>query len=311
MNRAAAVVAVVSLGLSVSACKKKQEDGVDRVVTAAPAAEAASPEPRPVTELLTEASRRGRGLPIARMTIDYVGVDGIMDPAYARIEVTFGRAEGVADLKPGDDPNRRTGAPVVKTAPPPKPPECPRVTWRQGQWETRNQACSKEPAMRPSCTVQLIWAKALVQGAPRDAVAKLRYDGTISGSQPVPQWRFDIVDEVRDVRFHKTFPDDCGGMVEAPDATVPQDAPVLATLDRQMITNGMGAVKPSVMACARGDVKGVVKVKINVSPAGTPAVVTVLTTPDPDLGECVAAAIRLARFAKTQNGGSFTFPFMF
>ena len=65
------------------------------------------------------------------------------------------------------------------------------------------------------------------------------------------------------------------------------------------------------MTCARGDVKGTVRLKVHVSPAGRIDVVSVQATPDADLGECVSAAIRLAEFPRTQSGGTFTFPFVF
>lgn len=308
MNRAAALLAAVVVSGSVgSACKKKREaDAVDRVAGAPPAAEPASPEPRPVAELLAEAQRRGGGLLPARMVIEYVGADGIMDPAYARLEASFAPA---IETKPGDDPSRRTGAPVT-AAPPPKVTQCPRVTWRAGRWESKSGGCAGT-GTRPTCTPQTIWAKAIVQGAPQDAVAKLTYDGSLSRTQTTATWRFDIVDEMRDVHVHKTFADDCAGMVEAPDPTVPQDTPVPGALERQMITSGIGAVKTKVMACARGDVKGIVRVKVKVSPAGAPEVVTVTQTPDADLGECVVAAVRSATFATTRSGGSFSFPFVF
>jgi len=35
------------------------------------------------------------------------------------------------------------------------------------------------------------------------------------------------------------------------------------------------------------------------------------TTPDAALGACVAAAVQKASFAKTQTGGSFSYPFVF
>ena len=34
-------------------------------------------------------------------------------------------------------------------------------------------------------------------------------------------------------------------------------------------------------------------------------------TPDAALGACVAAAVQKASFGKTQNGGSFSYPFVF
>jgi len=39
--------------------------------------------------------------------------------------------------------------------------------------------------------------------------------------------------------------------------------------------------------------------------------VNVETTPDSALGACVAAAVQKASFSKTQNGGSFSYPFVF
>jgi len=321
VNRAAALAAV-AVGLSGPACQKQQEKApvIDRVRTAppagsaaspaaepaSPAAEPASPEPRPIAELLAEAQRRGGGLLPSRIQIDYVGADGILDPAYARLEASFAPA---AEIRPGDDPNRRTGAPVAK-GPPPKVTQCPRVTWRGGRWETRQGGCTGVGA-RPTCTVQALWAKAIVQGAPPDAVAKLTYDGSLSPSQTAGSWRFAISDDVRDVHFRKSFPDDCRGMVEALDPTMPPDSALPSALDRQMIANAMGAVKSKVMSCARGDVKGPVRLKVKVKPDGTIDSATVMQTPDPDLGECVRAAILLAQFTKTQTGGSFTFPFVF
>jgi TonB family protein len=84
------------------------------------------------------------------------------------------------------------------------------------------------------------------------------------------------------------------------------------SLDRSLISVGIDGVKARITAC--GDVStatGKVKVKVRVSPDGSVSVVEVQTTPDPDLGACVAAAVRKARFAATQTGGSFSYPFVF
>jgi outer membrane biosynthesis protein TonB len=48
-----------------------------------------------------------------------------------------------------------------------------------------------------------------------------------------------------------------------------------------------------------------------VSGGGSVSNVSVETTPDSALGACVAAAVQKASFAKTQNGGSFSYPFVF
>ena len=86
-----------------------------------------------------------------------------------------------------------------------------------------------------------------------------------------------------------------------------------AQLDREMISSGMGPVKGRAQSC--GDkapgVHGLVKVHVKVGGDGRVANVSVSQTPDDKLGACVSAAVSRASFAKTQNGGSFSFPFPF
>jgi TonB family protein len=64
------------------------------------------------------------------------------------------------------------------------------------------------------------------------------------------------------------------------------------------------------MACGdRSPAKGQVKVSVKVSPDGSVTGVTVRSTPEPGLGNCVAGVVQTAKFARTQNGGSFAYPF--
>jgi len=71
-------------------------------------------------------------------------------------------------------------------------------------------------------------------------------------------------------------------------------------------------VKPKVITCGEQfKVKGTVKIAMTVDGEGNVQDVQVRTTPDDALGKCVAAALRIARFAKTKDGGSFTYPFVF
>jgi outer membrane biosynthesis protein TonB len=84
-------------------------------------------------------------------------------------------------------------------------------------------------------------------------------------------------------------------------------------LDRSMISAGVGNVKARVTACGdKSSAKGKVKVHVKVGPdghvSGSPSVEQ---SPDPALGACVANAMSKATFAKTQNGGSFSYPFVF
>ncbi len=93
---------------------------------------------------------------------------------------------------------------------------------------------------------------------------------------------------------------------EKPKSDVPE------SLDRSMISSGVGAVKAKVMACGdKSSAKGQVKVSVKVNPDGSISSVTVKNTPDAALGNCVASAMQRARFAKTQSGGSFGYPFVF
>jgi len=84
------------------------------------------------------------------------------------------------------------------------------------------------------------------------------------------------------------------------------------SLDRSTISAAVATIKGRVITCGdKSSAKGTVKVSVKVNPDGSVSSVTVKDTPDPGLGSCVAAAMQRARFAKTQNGGSFGYPFVF
>jgi len=95
-----------------------------------------------------------------------------------------------------------------------------------------------------------------------------------------------------------------------PKSPAPADVPV--ALDRSIIAAGISAVRGGIVACgsAQPSIKGTVKIRVMVTPAGMPTP-TVVQTPDPVLGDCVVKAIERARFAETQQGGTFTYPFVF
>jgi len=83
-------------------------------------------------------------------------------------------------------------------------------------------------------------------------------------------------------------------------------------LDRSMISEGVAKVKARVQGCGdKSNAKGTVKVSVKVTPDGSVSAVTVKETPDGGLGACVQSAMQRATFKKTQNGGSFSFPFVF
>ncbi|MDB4959731.1 MAG: molybdenum cofactor biosynthesis protein [Myxococcales bacterium] len=85
---------------------------------------------------------------------------------------------------------------------------------------------------------------------------------------------------------------------------------VPAEIDRSMVARAIEAVRPRVKQCGSG-VTGTVKVMVEVSSDGTVASVVVQKTPEATLGDCVAAVLHDATFPKTENGGSFGYPFAF
>src|SRR5580704_4487493 len=101
-----------------------------------------------------------------------------------------------------------------------------------------------------------------------------------------------------------------GGGGAAPKPAGNSDLP--DSLDRGMISSAIANVKARVTACGeKSSAKGKVKVHVKVGGDGHVSSVNVETTPDPGLGSCVQAAVQKATFAKTQNGGSFSYPFVF
>lgn len=90
-------------------------------------------------------------------------------------------------------------------------------------------------------------------------------------------------------------------------------ADVPDALDRATISAGISSIKPKVVECGKQapDVKGKVKIKVVVAPAGTVTSATISDTPDEALGACVATAVKTAKFGATKNGGTFSYPFVF
>ena len=100
--------------------------------------------------------------------------------------------------------------------------------------------------------------------------------------------------------------------VEKPPVVVvdPNAGPV--ELDKTLIKVGVERFRAMVIRCGeQSSAKGTVSISVSVKPDGTIGSVSVASTPEAVLGECVAGVMRKATFAKTQNGGSFTYPFAF
>ena len=84
------------------------------------------------------------------------------------------------------------------------------------------------------------------------------------------------------------------------------------TLEKSQIRSGVSGVLPAVIACGeKSSAKGTVTISVTVAPGGNVTSASVASAPDDALGNCVAAALRRATFAKTNKGGSFSYPFVF
>lgn len=90
-------------------------------------------------------------------------------------------------------------------------------------------------------------------------------------------------------------------------------APGIAeSLDKVQVKTGIEGVKPRVIACGeKFAAKGTVSIAMTVGPEGTVKSATVADAPTPEIGSCVAQALRAASFAKTTKGLTFTYPFVF
>lgn len=102
------------------------------------------------------------------------------------------------------------------------------------------------------------------------------------------------------------------GAGAAPSGGAAHNSNLPDALDRSMISAGIANVKARVSACGdRSSAKGQVKVHVKVGGDGRVSSVTVETSPNGSLGSCVQAAVQRASFARTQTGGSFSYPFVF
>lgn len=138
-----------------------------------------------------------------RITSSYIRKDGSLDPSYGKLELELALLDGTDGVV--DDPKRPTGAPVPDAKPAEKTRDrCPRLTYTKGAWSTYDFSCHKAKVKGSACSVVQIWAKAIAQGAPDNAVAVVGFDGRTSS------WRFQISDKLRNVSFIRTYRDDCG-----------------------------------------------------------------------------------------------------
>ncbi|MDX2093560.1 MAG: TonB family protein [Kofleriaceae bacterium] len=92
----------------------------------------------------------------------------------------------------------------------------------------------------------------------------------------------------------------------------PRVGGVPETLDKTMVRAGIEPVKPRVVKCGeQTKVAGTVRVSLSVSADGEVTNAALESSPDPALGRCVVEAMKRAKFGKTVNGATFTYPFAF
>ena len=83
------------------------------------------------------------------------------------------------------------------------------------------------------------------------------------------------------------------------------------SIDRDAIKNAIGPVKSEIAACGqRAGFKGMVKVRARVSPDGSVAASS-NDAVDAELNRCIKTIIDGLAFPKTQQGGAFSYPFIF
>jgi hypothetical protein len=197
-----------------SGCGKKRDESSGGGGTAG-SATPATPPTRLADRLIKEAlARNPASMTINRLTIDYVAPDGTLAQQYGALEITL---QGPEPGPPPDDPSRPTGAPVPA---PTTQRECRAESWENGRWvpssHYNHAMCFGSAPPGPlRCTVLAIWSRAITDGAPRDALAKIRVMqgmGAAGGSE----WDFTIEDAPRNISFRRSYPDDCDPTVEAP-----------------------------------------------------------------------------------------------
>jgi molybdenum cofactor biosynthesis protein B len=99
---------------------------------------------------------------------------------------------------------------------------------------------------------------------------------------------------------------------KGPEIAVRTDSGLPKQLDRSAVRAGIDGVRARITTCGeKAATKGTVKVHVTVSADGVVTESSVEESPDSTLGACVAAAMKSAKFSKSEDGGSFSYPFVF
>ncbi len=93
-------------------------------------------------------------------------------------------------------------------------------------------------------------------------------------------------------------------------ASAPSNLP--EKLDSGAVRRGVNKEMGRIRSCANDHKeKGAVKITFTITPAGRVSSTKVVSSPSTGLGDCVAKALRKARFDASQKGMSVTYPFLF
>jgi hypothetical protein len=136
------------------------------------------------------------------ISIYFADANAMLDDTHGKLYASFGRVAPT-----GDDPKRKTGAPITKAA----VNDCFGLVWdRERGWVKVREQCAQAYEAGIRCSVREIWKRAIAAGAPADALATL----TITLKPGTRAWGFWITDEPRGVDISQGFEDDCAMVVE-------------------------------------------------------------------------------------------------
>jgi hypothetical protein len=204
-------VGIVLLIVAFGVCVARKKDGTEYHP------EPVAPKgPSVANQLIPDGlARVSSELLVAKIAVDYVDLNGTLDPSHGRITIETRKPK---EPKPPDDPNRPTGAP------PDHEPmigmmmgHCPSQYWspRYG-WAEQTGSCmsfGEQPVGRPRCTIATILMRARADGAP-DGLARVHAEWTysvdVSALRSAWRWSFTISDTARGVSFQHDYADeDC------------------------------------------------------------------------------------------------------
>jgi molybdenum cofactor biosynthesis protein B len=279
-----------------------------------------------------EPRRRGGMIALLFLGVALIAAVGVLTFSVIRNHDRDAQAAG--DLHPGLVATREpapASPPVQEQAPPPAPPPPVETTPPPTEPATPPSeidmsvpdptAPPKQPttttpttATNPTATTTPVTPKQPKQPRPpKDpATAPVSDPADVLATAPISKVE-DGCDEVSCILGKYAAP--CCARFKPPEPDVPPAKPASGLpekIDRLMVQEALGAVKPAVIACGeQSGVHGTVKLQVKVSPDGKITNVSVVSTPDPALGACAASIVQKAKFPETDDGGSFSYPFVF